>query len=122
MPEYVSNIISQISKHDKKKGLVLHRYYTEIKQTLKEMFRVLKPGKSAIVVVGNSVMRNIDTDAAKCLTEIGREIGFEVPKIGIRDLDRNKRMMPTGAKLNLDSQIQKRMHEEYVIGFYKPIN
>lgn len=54
------------------------------------------------------------------MAEIGREAGFEVPKIGVRYLDRNRRMMPVGAKLDPDSQIQQRMHEEYVIGFYKP--
>ena len=29
-------------------------------------------------------------------------------------------MMPVGSKLDLDSQIQQRMHKEAVIGFYKP--
>jgi hypothetical protein len=47
-------------------------------------------------------------------------LGFEVPRIGIRHLDRDKRMMPAGINLDLNSQIQQRMHEEYVIGFYKP--
>lgn len=122
MPGYVSNIISNISKIDAKKSLTLHRYYSEIKQTLKEMFRVLKPNKSAIVVVGNSIMRNVDTEIGKCIAEIGKKIGFIVPKIGIRDLDRNKRMLPTGNQVNLKSQIQQRMHQEYVIGLYKPMN
>jgi len=35
-------------------------------------------------------------------------------------LDRNRRMMPAGAKVDLGSQIQQSMHEEYVIGCYKP--
>lgn len=30
-------------------------------------------------------------------------------------------MMPVGAKLSKDSQIQKRMHQEFVIGFLKTI-
>lgn len=38
----------------------------------------------------------------------------------IRNLDRNKRMMPAGTIPDPDSQIQKRMHQEYVIGYYKP--
>jgi len=44
-----------------------------------------------------------------------------VPGIGIRRLDRNRRMMPTSTTVNNESQIQQRMHEEYVIGFYKPL-
>jgi ubiquinone/menaquinone biosynthesis C-methylase UbiE len=89
-------------------------------KTLLEMFRVLKPGKAAIVVVGSSVMRGIDTQVADCLSEIGYGIGFEVAGVGVRKLDRNRRMMPAGFKLNLDSQIQQRMHQEYIIGFEKP--
>jgi hypothetical protein len=85
------------------------------------MYRVLKPGKASIVVVASSIMRGRDTETDRCLTEIGESVGLEVPNVGIRHLDRNKRMMPAGMKLNLDSQIQQRMHQEYVIGFYKPL-
>jgi DNA modification methylase len=122
MPQSVCSRISKIAAQDKKKSLILHRYYSEMKQTLREMFRVLKPNTAAIVVVGSSIMRGIDTETATCLSEIGQELGFEVPKIGIRALDRNKRMLPAGTRLDLNSQIQQRMHQEYVIGFYKPEN
>ena len=65
-------------------------------------------------------MRDKDTETAECLAEIGLTIGFEIPKIGVRLLDRNKRMLPASMTRDLNSQIQKRMHEEYVIGLYKP--
>lgn len=120
LPTKSAQKVKQVSEVDKKKGRVLHRYYSEITRTLKEMFRVLKPGKAAIVVIGSSTMRGIDTQSHTALAEIGQTIGFEIPKIGFRDLDRNRRMMPTSTKKNTDSQIQQRMHEEYVIGFYKP--
>ncbi len=120
LPNHTTAVVAEIAMRDKKKGCVLHRYYSEMTRVLGEMFRVLKPGKAAIVVVGNSVMRGIDTETDACLAEIGRTIGFQVPKIGIRNLDRNRRMMPAGINPNLDSQIQQRMHQEYVIGFFKP--
>jgi len=120
LPSRTSELIADITNQDEKKGRVLHRYYSEMARALREMFRVLKPGKAAVVVIGSSTMRGKDTETQTCLAEIGREVGFEIPKIGIRHLDRNRRMMPAGAKLDLHSQIQQRMHEEYVIGFYKP--
>jgi hypothetical protein len=120
LPAQVAGVIEEIVSVDHKKGVVLHRYYSEMTRALREMFRVLKPGKAAIVVVGSSIMRDRDTETAGCLAEIGRMVGFEVPQIGIRQLDRNKRMLPASTTRNLTSQIQKRMHEEYVIGFYKP--
>jgi DNA modification methylase len=120
LPDVASAVVAEIADVDKKKGCVLHRYYSEMIRTLQEMFRVLRPGSSAIVVVGSSIMRGRDTRTDTCLADIGRAIGFEVPEIGVRELDRNRRMMPAGMKVDLGSQIQQRMHEEYVIGFYKP--
>lgn len=119
IPEYTSSKVAQISRHDQKRGNVLRRYYSEMQNVLKEVFRVLKPEKAAIVVVGNSIMKGIDTEIPICLSEIGREIGFIIPQIGIRYLERNKRMLPVGFEADLNSQIQRRMHEEYVIGFFK---
>jgi hypothetical protein len=122
IPDNTKMIINTLKKRDEKKGRVLHRYYSEMKRILKEMFRVLRPQKAAIVVVGNSTIRGMDTEIHLCLAEIGKSMGFEVPKVGVRKLDRNRRMLPAGFKINQDSQIQQRMHEEYVIGFYKPGN
>ncbi len=120
LPTDVMEVIADITTLDTKKGRVLQRYYSEMTRTLREMFRVLKPGKAAIVVVGSSVMRGKDTKTPECLAEIGQAIGFDVPAIGVRQLDRDKRMLPAGATRNPGSQIQQRMHEEDVIGLYKP--
>ncbi|MCL4867668.1 MAG: hypothetical protein KJ063_01755 [Anaerolineae bacterium] len=119
LPAYTRQLVAKIADVDEKKAGVLHRYYSEMTFVLKEMYRVLKPGKAAVLVVGSSVLRGRDTETAVCLADIGRDIGFTVPPIGVRHLDRNRRMMPAGATINRDSQIQQRMHEEYVIGFIK---
>lgn len=120
LPEYTRLIVDKVLKQDIKKGRSLHRYYSEMVRTLREMRRVLKPGRAAIVVVGNSILKGIDTETHICLADIGEHIGFRLVKIGVRQLDRNKRMMPTAHKTDKSSQIQQRMHEEYVIGFFKP--
>lgn len=119
LPTFAENIVRSIGDLDNKKGRVLHRYYSEMTHTFREMYRVLRPEKVAIVIVGNSIIRGQDTQTATCLAEIGKAIGFDVPKIGIRNLDRNRRMLPAGQQLNLDSQIQQRMHKDYIICFYK---
>ena len=120
LPEYSECIISRLSKKDPKKGSVLRRYYTEMHLCLSEMFRVLKPGKAAILVVGSSTMRGIDTDTSKCLGEIGKTIGFDLVNVAERKLDRNKRMMPARESGESGTQIEERMHKEYIIGFFKP--
>lgn len=120
MPARPAAIIARIGKEDQKKSRVLHRYYSEMQRVLTEMHRVLKPESAAIVVVGTSTMRGIDTETQNCLGDIGAEVGFEVVDIAVRQLDRDKRMMPARKNGHRASQIEERMHEEYVIGFYKP--
>lgn len=121
LPPHTTAIIDRLAALDSRKAKVLHRYYSEMTRVLREMHRVLKPGKAAIVVVGSSTMRGVDTETQLCLAEIGRTIGFEEPIIAVRDLDRDRRMMPSGHTVDDDSQIQKRMHQEYVLGLRKPL-
>lgn len=120
LPPYASKLLSGLDSLDRHKARALHRYYCEMKLALVEMHRVLKGGRAAIVVVGTSQMRGLDTETHTCLGEIGKEIGFELVHIGVRRLDRDKRMMPARWNTNTKSQIEARMHEEYVIGFRKP--
>ncbi len=120
LPAFTADIVTAVSRKNVKKGRVLHRYYSEMTRVLREIQRVLKPGASAVLVVGNSILGGQDTQTQNCLADIGKNIGLQVPGIGMRNLDRNRRMMPAGMQTNLDSQIQQRMHVEYVIGFHKP--
>jgi DNA modification methylase len=120
LPKSVENLVNEIEGKSKSKGVSLRRYYIEMTLVLQEMFRVLKPEKSVIMVVGNSILAGLDAQIEDSLVEIGKKIGFDIPSVGIRQLDRNHRMMPTGSSVDITSQIQQRMHEEYVIGFYKP--
>ncbi|RMD67745.1 MAG: hypothetical protein D6819_10895 [Gammaproteobacteria bacterium] len=119
MPEKVEGILHKIDALDAKKGRALRRYFLEMGWVLKEMFRVLKPGKAAILVVGSSVMRGVDTRTHIHLGEIAVAQGFYLVDIGVRVLDRDKRMMPTRWK-GKRSSIEHRMHEEFVIGLMKP--
>jgi DNA modification methylase len=120
LPEKVEQVVARVNKKSKSKSTSLHRYYSEMSLAIDEMYRVLKPGKASVMVVGNSTLAGEDAEIDECLIAIGKNSGFEVPKVGIRQLDRNRRMLPASANRDTTSQIQQRMHEEYVIGFYKP--
>jgi DNA modification methylase len=120
LPPLTAAIVDEVTAKDPRRGGVLHRYYSEMTRVIREMYRVLRPNKAAVVVVGSSVMRGVDTRTGDCLAEIGESVGFEVPAIGIRNIDRDRRMLPAGGTINMSSQIQNRMHQESVIGFLKP--
>lgn len=120
LPSTTAGVIQAIAARDRGKGAGLRRYYSEMARVLGEMIRVIRPGRAAIVVVGSSVIRGIDTRTYDCLAEIGQQVGFEIAHIGVRNLDRDRRMMPARRGHERNSQIENRMHREYVIGFYKP--
>lgn len=119
LPDFTTGIVEKIGALNIKKGQVLARYYSEMTRVLHEMHRVLKPGKSAVLVVGNSVLQGCSTQTQLCLAEIGQAIGFSTPQIMVRNIDRNRRMMPAGKKIDETSQIQQRMHEEHILVFKK---
>lgn len=118
LPDFTTTIINQLKGVNKSKGYTLGRYYSEMQQVISEMYRVLKNNRACIIVVATSLLNGIDVQIDKCYKELGEQIGFELIRIGERKIHRDKRMLPT-SKNNNQSQIESRMHNEYVIGFWK---
>ena len=119
LPAQCEGTIQQLSTVDKHKAAALRRYFGEMSSVFAEMHRVLKPGKAAIVVVGSSTLRGIDVETHKGLAAAATSAGFQLAHIGVRRLDRDKRMMPARWGNGGASQIEQRMHEEHVIGLMK---
>ena len=118
LPEQCERTVERLAIVDERKAAALRRYFGEMSAVLAETHRVLKPGKAAIVVVGSSNLRGIDVETHKGLAALGVDAGFHLAHIGVRRLDRDKRMMPARWAKG-DSQIEQRMHEEHVIGLLK---
>ncbi len=119
LPSFSEEIVNQLKAINEKKGIALHRYYSEMTEVLTEMFRVLKHQRASIIIVATSIINGLNVVTQNCLAEIGQNIGFEIVHIGVRNINRDKRMLPTGRENN-HTQIETRMHNEYIIGFWKP--
>jgi DNA modification methylase len=119
LPHEVMTTISWVYEKDRQKGRVLEKYFGDMTLALKEMHRVLERGRPAIIVVGPSTMRGITIPTHHHLASIADMIGFRVAGMAQRQLDRNRRMLPTSAMKNGHSQIEQRMHEEFIIGLIK---
>ena len=119
LPAQCEHTVGRLAAVDGRKAAALRRYFGEMSAVLAETHRVLKPGKAAIVVVGSSNLRGIDVETHKGLAALGVDAGFQLAHIGVRRLDRDKRMMPARWAKNGESRIEQRMHEEHVIGLLK---
>lgn len=120
LPHQCERVLGNLAELDVRKATALRRYFNDMSEVICEMYRVLKSGKPAVVVVGTSQLRGIDVETQTGLAAIGESIGFDLAGIGVRRLDRDRRMMPARWGKQNRSQIEKRMHEEYVIGLVKP--
>ncbi len=120
LPEQCEKMLTKLAERDARKAVSLRRYFGEMSAVIAEMKRVLKKGKAAVIVVGTSQLRGMDVETQKGLAAIGQNVGFDLAGIGVRRLDRDKRMMPARWGSKRHSQIEQRMHEEYVIGLVKP--
>lgn len=120
LPGGVEDVIQGLSQRDVNRAAMLRRYFAEMRSVLRECFRVLREDSPAIVVVGPSTMRGIDIQTHICLAEIANTVGFNIVGVVGRSLDRNKRMMPARFNKDTESIIERRIHQEFVIGLLKP--
>ncbi len=119
LPAQCEQSIAELAVKDRKKASALRRYFGEMSAVIGEMMRVLKAGKAAVIVVGTSRLRGVDVQTHECLAAVGEAAGFERMGIGVRRLDRDRRMMPARWGGERKSQIERRMHDEHVIGLVK---
>ncbi len=120
LPDQCEKTLARLAERDARKAATLRRYFGEMAAVIAEMRRVLKPDGAAVIVVGTSNLRGVDVETHKGLAAIGESVGFVLAGIGERRLDRDKRMMPARWGAQPRSQIEERMHGEYVIGLVKP--
>ncbi len=111
--------LHEINERDPRRAKIARRYFQEMTCSLREMRRVLRRGKSAIVVVGSSTVRNVVVDTALILAEIGEALGFQIAALKEREIDRDRRLMPISRQSDQQG-IEARMHREHVIAFVKP--
>jgi DNA modification methylase len=111
--------IQAIAGVDQRRARIVATYFSDMRICLKEMLRVLRPGRVAVIVVGASTIRGIKVNTALGLAEIAEELGFKVVGVQPRPIDRDRRLMPISRDGN-GGGIEARMHEEHVIGLVKP--
>ena len=120
LPNQCTETIAALAERDVRKAKTLRRYFGEMAAVISEMRRVLKKGGTSVIVVATSNLRGIDVQTHKGLASVAASAGFDLAGIGVRRLDRDKRMMPARWGKQQGSQIEARMHDEYVIGLVKP--
>lgn len=55
-------------------------YNEDMEKSLEEMYRVLKPGKCAVIIIGNATYQNEEIKTVEFIIDYAEKIGFELVK------------------------------------------
>lgn len=70
--------IAKIYKKDKRRAFIATKYINDMRDNLKEVYRVIKPNASYVIVVGSNLVRGIEFETWRYLEAIAPEIGYKV--------------------------------------------
>lgn len=115
-----TRVLAQLHAKDPRRASVVAYYYHDVASMLKEILRVLVPGRAAVIVVGSSVIQGVEIHVPQVVAELAESVGFKLAGVAVRQIVRNARMMPVSHKSDRNG-IEARMHEEGVIGLTKPL-
>lgn len=68
--------IKLIKKNDKERAYIAYKYFKDMQKVINEIYRVLKPNKNFILVIGNNKVTKIPLPNHEILSEIAESIGF----------------------------------------------
>lgn len=85
LPSLMSSV-AESNPVEEKIPLVVEGYFRDIYSSLREAFRVLKPGGVAVYVVGNSALPGITVDVDLALAGMGEELGFAVEDLWVANV------------------------------------
>ena len=94
---------------------MVKRYYRDLCGIIKEAFRVIKNGRTATYVIGNSTMEGHEIPNSDLMILAAKKAGFYVKEQHVRDIPENKRYMPLVNSAS--TSLSKRMREEHIIVF-----
>lgn len=110
----LNSVLSALKETSNTQAKLTERYFVDMYRVVKEIKRVLKPRKHAIIVVCPSHIRKVEVPTHKVLMEIGNSIGLTPKKCHIRTIDAGRRVLPFAKE-----SFGNRMSTEYVIIFQK---
>jgi len=88
----IDSLIKWASKVSTKRAANLFKYFSDMKQALLEMYRVLKSDGYAIIVVGNNKVLGKYIETYKLLTDLAISVGFK-PELIFKDEIRGRGMI-----------------------------
>lgn len=75
-------LLAQVFARDDKRAEVLHRYFSDMRLALQQVYRVLKPGGYFGMLVGDNRVRKIPVATHEFLIALAEQAGFTTHQVG----------------------------------------
>lgn len=110
----LKSVLASLRAETPTQALLTERYFIDMYSVMREIKRILRPGKHAVLVVCPSHIRKIEVPSHEILMEIGNSVGLNAKKCYSRVIDARKRLLPF-----VKPSFGNRMSTEYVLIFRK---
>lgn len=70
--------ISLIREKDKKRAIVVEKYFLDMSENISDVYRVLKPGGRYTIVVADSMIRGVHVPTRDILIDLAEKAGFKL--------------------------------------------
>jgi DNA modification methylase len=79
--ETLDPILEKIYSSDPRRSFIVFKFFEDMKSQLAEIFRVLKPGGRYCIAIGNNLIRGVEVQSDKILSELAvTDIGFDLER------------------------------------------
>lgn len=75
------SVITMLEKRSKKYAREIAKYFNDMLEVSAEMYRILKPGGVACVVMGNTTLKDVEITSAQAFAEMLFNSGFEIAEV-----------------------------------------
>jgi len=113
-------IVNDLFQVERSLAIDVGNYFLDMKKVFAEMYRILKPGSKACIIIGNTNLRGVEISNAQVTAEQMQHAGFKKVKFIKREIP-NKMITPwrdleTGKFTGKDNPSKVRAYEyEYVV-------
>ncbi|MGY5853412.1 MAG: DNA methyltransferase [Candidatus Thorarchaeota archaeon] len=110
--EQLDSVLERIYESDPRRSFITFKFFEDMKEQLRETYRVLRPGGHYCMAIGNNVIRGVRVKSHEILSEIAMsdDVGFELDRVFFSGLIRHFIKIPR----------KERMGGEWVIILRKP--
>jgi hypothetical protein len=95
--EALRKAVPKIDQLPQRQRSIVVKYAEDASLFLTEMQRVLKPRGHLVLVLADSVVRQVEVSSSKIFAEIAKRKGFKRYDNKLREIPQNRRYMPIGA-------------------------